>query len=134
MPVLFYIYLELLSDQLRTFCFDGGRPRSFVAYPSNVLAYAMNRTIGNIYDPRPRGSWKLKAIYAVTPDAKRTVQITDTTIYVQLDVREPIVLSPFIFGSGNVKQGFYGIQTMNFPMIMASTANRAWRSATPTGG
>ena len=33
-----------------------------------------------------------------------------------------------IFGSGNGKQGFYGIQTMNFQMNMASTANRAWRS------
>jgi hypothetical protein len=39
------------------------------------------------------------------------------------------MLSPFIFGSGNGKQGFYGIQTMNFQMNMASTANRAWRRA-----
>ena len=39
------------------------------------------------------------------------------------------MLSPFIFGSGNGKQGFYGIQTMNFQMNMASTANRAWRGA-----
>jgi hypothetical protein len=63
------------------------------------------------------------------PDAKQNVQITDTTVYVQFDVCEPIMLSPFIFGSGNGKQGFYGIQTMNFQMNMASTANRAWRSA-----
>ena len=27
------------------------------------------------------------------------------------------------------KQGFYGIQTMNFQMNMAATANHAWRSA-----
>ena len=47
----------------------------------------------------------------------------------QVDVCEPTVLSPFIFGSGKGKQGFYGIQTMNFQMNMASTANRAWRSA-----
>ena len=29
----------------------------------------------------------------------------DTTVYVQFDVCEPIMLSPFIFGSGNGKQG-----------------------------
>ena len=57
------------------------------------------------------------------------VQLTDTTVHVKFDVCEPIMLSPFIFGSGNGKQGFYGIQTMNFQMDMASTANRAWRSA-----
>ena len=47
----------------------------------------------------------------------------------QFDVCEPILFSPFIFGSGNGKQGFYGTQTMNFQMNMASTANRAWRCA-----
>ena len=74
----------------------------------------MNRPIGNVFDPRPRGSWKFKAVYAGNPDNKRSVDITDTTVYVQFDVCEPIMLYPFIFGSGNGKQGFYGIQTMNF--------------------
>ena len=41
---------------------------------------------------------------------------------------EPIMLSPFIFGSGYGKQGFYGIQSMNFQMVMNGNANRAWRS------
>ena len=45
------------------------------------------------------------------------------------EVTEPLLLLPFVFGSGMGKQGFYGIQTMNFQMNMASTANRAWRSA-----
>ena len=44
------------------------------------------------------------------------------------------MLYPFIFGSGNGKQGFYGIQTMNFQMNMASTANRAWRCALVPNG
>ncbi|MFM7977802.1 MAG: phage major capsid domain-containing protein, partial [Candidatus Fonsibacter sp.] len=39
------------------------------------------------------------------------------------------MLSPFIFGSGYGKQGFYGIQSMNFQMVMHGNANRAWRSA-----
>ena len=38
-------------------------------------------------------------------------------------------MSPFVFGSGYGKQGFYGIQTMNFQMNILPTANRAWRSA-----
>ena len=40
----------------------GTRPRSFISFPSNVLSYRMNRTTRDAYDPRPRGSWKLKAI------------------------------------------------------------------------
>ena len=55
--------------------------------------------------------------------------ITDTTVYVQFEVTEPLLLSPFVFGSGMGKQGFYGVQTMNFQMNIASNANRAWRSA-----
>ena len=45
------------------------------------------------------------------------------------EVTEPLMMSPFVFGSGMGKQGFYGIQTMNFQMNMAASANRAWRSA-----
>ena len=109
--------------------YEGTRPRSFISYPSNVLSHDVYRQIGNVYDPRPRASGKLKAIYAFGATGKRTVVLADTTVYVQFDVCEPIMLSPFIFGSGNGKQGFYGIQTMNFQMNMASTANRAWRCA-----
>ena len=39
------------------------------------------------------------------------------------------MLSPFIFGSDNGKQGFYRIKTMNLQMNMASSAKLAWRSA-----
>jgi len=46
----------------------------------------MNRTLGNAYDPRPRGSWKLKVVYAGSPGAKQEVQITDGAVYVQFDV------------------------------------------------
>ena len=47
-----------------------------------------------------------------------------------MDVRttEPLLLSPFIFGSPENKQGFYGITNMNFQMNLAANANRAWRS------
>ena len=44
-------------------------------------------------------------------------------------VTEPLLISPFVFGAPEGKQGFYGIQTMNFQMNIAPTANRAWRCA-----
>jgi hypothetical protein len=55
--------------------------------------------------------------------------VTDTTVYATFEVTEPLLLSPFVFGSGYGKQGFYGIQTMNFQMNINPNANRAWRSA-----
>ncbi|MFM7985272.1 MAG: hypothetical protein ACKPKO_38730 [Candidatus Fonsibacter sp.] len=39
-------------------------------------------------------------------------------------------MSPFIVGSGYGKQGFYGIQSMTFAMVISGgNTNRAWRSA-----
>ncbi|MFM7990045.1 MAG: phage major capsid domain-containing protein, partial [Candidatus Fonsibacter sp.] len=60
---------------------------------------------------------------------RRTPLITDTDVYVNFDVCEPLMLSPFIFGAGYGKQGFYGIQAMNFQMVLTRNANRAWRCA-----
>ena len=42
-------------------------------------------------------------------------------------------MSPFIFGSGYGKQGFYGVQTMNFNMNINPNAGQAWRSAVFNG-
>jgi hypothetical protein len=66
----------------------------------------------------------------IDPDrgAQRIPTIDDTEVYVQFRVTEPLLLSPYIFGSGEGKQGFYGIQTMNYQMNMLSNANRAWRT------
>ena len=97
-PVVFMLGA---SEKLADIASVGTRPRSFISYPSNVLSHDLNRQIGNVYDPRPRGSWKLKAIYAIGATGKRTVALADTAVYVQVDVCEPIMLSPFIFGSGN---------------------------------
>ena len=55
--------------------------------------------------------------------------VANNEIYVEFEVTEPLLLSPFVFGSTHGNQGFYGIQTMNFQMNMLSNANRAWRSA-----
>ena len=108
----------------------GTRPRSFVSYPNNVLGFDMNRAIAQTETPKHRGSWKLKELYALNgAGAKINPRVADNVVYATFEVTEPLLLSPFVFGSGMGKQGFYGIQTMNFQMNMAPSANRAWRSA-----
>ena len=63
----------------------------------------------------------------------RVPQIDDTVVFVEFDVCEPLLLSPLFFGSGYGKQGFYGIQAMNFNFVLTGNANRAWRCATFPG-
>jgi len=113
--------------------FGGTRPKSFWSYPNNVLAYDTMRPAGTAYYHKPRGSWKLKELYAVSNGTRRTPLPADTDVYATFEVTEPLLLSPFVFGSGFGKQGFYGIQTMQFQMNMTPTANRAWRSARFSG-
>ena len=93
----------------------------------------MNRPAGTAYYHKPRGAWKLKALYAIDGINKIIPRISDTVVYAQFEVTEPLLLSPFVFGSGFGKQGFYGIQTMNFNMNINSNAARAWRSAVFNG-
>ena len=93
----------------------------------------MNRPAGTAYYHKPRGAWKLKALYSKAGETKRTPLITDDVVYAQFEVTEPLLLSPFVFGSGFGKQCFYGIQTMNFNMNINSNAARAWRSAVFNG-
>jgi hypothetical protein len=115
---------------------DGGNfgraPTTFLSYPNNVLAFDMNRPAGAVSTHKPRGNFKILGIWANTgagagEPQTRVPTIEDTEVYVQFQVTEPLLLSPFIFGSGEGKQGFYGIQTMNFQMNMLSNASRAWR-------
>ena len=91
----------------------------------------MNRPAGTAYYHKPRGSWKVNRIYALAGDGNpRVPQIDDTVVYIEFDVTEPLLLSPFFFGSGHGKQRFYGIQAMNFQMVLTGNANRACRCAT----
>ena len=98
---------------------NGTRPISYISHANNVLAYDMSRPAGTAYYHKPRGSWKLKQLYSKNPannNAPRTPLLTDTDVYAVFEVCEPLLLSPFVFGSGFGKQGFYGIQNMNFQM------------------
>ncbi|MFM7985029.1 MAG: hypothetical protein ACKPKO_37490, partial [Candidatus Fonsibacter sp.] len=60
------------------------------------LAYDMNRPAGTAYYHKPRGSWKVKKIYALNNGVPRVPLTTDTDIYVTFEVTEPLLLSPFI--------------------------------------
>ncbi|MFM7985311.1 MAG: phage major capsid domain-containing protein, partial [Candidatus Fonsibacter sp.] len=71
----------------------------------------------------------IQKIYALTGTTERTMTLADTEVYVKFEVAEPILLSPFVFGLGYGKQGFYGIQAMNFQMVLTGNGNRAWRYA-----
>ena len=109
----------------------GTKTTAFVSYPNNSLAFDMNRPAATAYYHKPRGAWKLEALYAVdaSTNAQRVPRVADTVVYARFKVTEPLLLSPFVFGSGYGKQGFYGVQTMNFNMNINSNAGRAWRSA-----
>ena len=54
--------------------------------------------------------------------------MADNEVSVRFRATEPLLLSPVPFGTTDGKDGFYGIQTLNFQMNMMSNANRAWRS------
>ncbi|MFM7987945.1 MAG: hypothetical protein ACKPKO_52390, partial [Candidatus Fonsibacter sp.] len=54
----------------------GKRPQSWISYPNNVLAYDMNRPAGTAYYHKPRGSWKVKKIYALNGGAPRVPLVT----------------------------------------------------------
>ena len=111
----------------------GTRTRSFLSHANNILGHDMIRPAGTAYYHKPRGAWKLKALYAIDGTNKIVPRVADTVVYAQFEVTEPLLLSPFVFGSGFGKQGFYGIQTMNFNMNINSNAARAWRSAVFNG-
>ena len=59
---------------------------------------------------------------------KRQPEVNDNEVYVRFRVTEPLLFSPFTFGTTDGKQGVYGIQTLGFQMNMMSKANRARRS------
>jgi hypothetical protein len=110
--------------------YRGTKTTAFVSYPNNSLAFDMNRPAATAYFHKPRDAWKLEALYAKDGSGNDCIPtVGDNVVYARFKVTEPLLLSPFVFGSGYGKQGFYGIQTMSFNMNINSNAGRAWRSA-----
>ena len=100
----------------------------FLSYPNNVLGFDCNRLAGTSKQHRPRGSYKILEMW-VEDGVRRLPRVGDQVVFVKFKVTEPIMMSPFTFGTTEGKQGFHGIQTLSFQMKMQSSANRAWRSA-----
>ncbi|MFM7986532.1 MAG: phage major capsid domain-containing protein [Candidatus Fonsibacter sp.] len=97
-------------------------------FANNLLAYDMNRSAGTAYYHKPRGSWLIKEFYAIKKNTGNNIvpRITDTDVYVKFEVTEPLLLSPFIFGSGYEKQGFYGIQSVTLHFTCVFCINHPW--------
>lgn len=73
------------------------------------------------------GALPLPLVAPVPLQANQTQQI-----YVQFQVTEPLLLSPFIFADPKSNnQGFYGVQNMNF-VFNIGDASRVWRTANYT--
>ena len=135
-PVVYTVGTDGNEPAVVDNAFTSTRPQAYHSYANNTLAYDMNRPAGSTWYHKPRGSYKIEAIWAGTADrgTSRVPLASDTEVYVRFTVTEPLLLSPFVFGDPDGKQGFYGIQTMNFQMNIAPTANRAWRSVGYLGG
>ena len=118
-PPVPFLYLHGADDVEPTGVHERGlRPTGYISHPNNVLSYDMNRPAGTSYYHKPRGSWKLKELWANDGGIPRLPTTDDTEVFVKFEVCEPLLLSPFVFGSGHGKQGFYGIQAMSFQMVM----------------
>lgn len=86
-----------------------------------------------------RGAYSLIGISTVAPNGGvlalpltppvANVNGVSQDIYVQFQVSEPLLISPFIFANPQSNnQGFYGVQNMNF-VFNIGDASRVWRTA-----
>ena len=79
----------------------GRRAQSFQPFANNVLSDDQNRLAGSSHSHKPRGSWKIDAIWALETGGTtpRDPLPTDNTVYVQFTVTEPLLHSPCTFGN-----------------------------------
>jgi hypothetical protein len=119
-----------MNDQRELQAYNGLTATAFDTYKSYADAVgAINNPLGswvNIGDNDlvPRGSLALDDITGNTlgdGSSQRTVVIKAT-------FTEPLLMSPWLFADPAHKQGFYGIQNLNFVMNIGDT-KRFWRTA-----
>ena len=81
----------------------GMTPQKFISYPKNVLSYDYGRVAGTGKQHRPRDSFDILEIYSYAPGgaprAKRQPEMNHNEVYVRFRVTEPLLLSPFTFGT-----------------------------------
>ena len=70
------------------------------------LAVDINRPSATAYYHKPRGAWKLEALYAVdaSANAQRVPRVADTVVYARFNVTEPLLLSPFVLGQATANR------------------------------
>jgi len=112
----------------------GTREQAFISHNHNVLGFDSMRPAGSSHTHRTRGSFMIDKIYTSADNGLTANGIpTDTSneVYVQITVKEPLFLSPFLVGADceGHHPGIYGINNMNLTINFLNSANRAWRSA-----
>ena len=100
-----------LSGNTRVF---GTKTQKFISYPNNVLGFDQNRIAGSSHNHKPRGTWSINRIYGKdSAGLIQAVLLADEDVYVEFDVCEPLLLSPFTLGQPD-HPGFYGISNLTF--------------------
>jgi hypothetical protein len=96
-------------------------------YPTNSPFNDFKTCVNASYPPR--GSFKVKSISGNTVGDGSTTKFVVITV----EITEPVMLSPFIFGDvAHKSQGIYGISQINLTFQMDATAKRCFRWI-PTG-
>lgn len=119
-----------MNDCRTLSAYNGLTPISFDTYKyySDAVG-ASNNPLGSFVnvadnDLLPRGSFVIDSITGnIIGD-----NVTERTVVIEATFTEPLLLSPWIFADPAHKQGFYGIQNLNFVMNMGDT-RRFWRTA-----
>ena len=99
-----------------------------------MLGFGAMRPAGSSHTHRPRGSFMIDKIYTSADNrliANSVPTEGSSEVYVQVTVKEPLCLSPFLVGADceGHPPGIYGINNMNLTVNFLPSANRAWRSA-----
>ena len=110
------------------------REQAFISHNHNVLGFDSMRPAGSSHTHRPRGSFIIDKIYTSGDNGLTANGIpteTSNEVYVQITVKEPLFLSPFLVGADceGHHPGIYGINNMNLTINFLPNANRAWRAA-----
>ena len=104
---------------------------SGLAQQNNVLGSA---EAWNTNGLPPRGSYEVAMLQSdgVTSGesaAGAAAGATTRTATIQIKIREPLLVSPFLVGRSENSQGFYGIQNLNIQCNFANSACRAIRAS-----
>jgi len=119
-----------MNDQRELQAYNGLTATAFDTYKSYADAVgAINNPLGswvNIGDNDlvPRGSLALDSITGNTLGDG----VSQKTVVIRATFTEPLLMSPWLFADPAHKQGFYGIQNLNFVMNVGDT-KRFWRTA-----